>query len=74
MSGPKDRLASAISAGQSTATVFAGDLADVGGPKLKDGQQPGDLVEVKAAEIKKLIEPQSAPETSKPTGKKKEPN
>lgn len=73
MSGPKDRLASAISAGQSTATVFAGDLADAGGPKLKDDQQPGDLVEVKADEIKKLIDGKSATEKPKPSGKDKEP-
>lgn len=73
MSGPKDRLASAISSGQSSATVYAGDLADAGGPKLKDGQQPGEIVEVKAEDIRMLIDSKSAKETTKPQGKQKEP-
>jgi hypothetical protein len=73
MSGPKERLASAISAGQSTATVFAGDLADVGGPKLKYNQSPGELVEVKADDITKLLDGKPAPtKTTTPKGDKKE--
>ena len=72
ISGPKDRLASAIGAGQQSATVFAGDLADVGGDPLQKSQLPGDLVEVKAETIKKLLNVKSAQNKNTPKGKDKE--